>query len=388
MGDSANLVLSWRSVMMALVCLPIVLSVVLLTIKKTERTACRILALGLFFCVLAITPQIIGFAGFYHVWPGLTFFPFETTLWLGPLIYLHAHVLLLETKLAWRKWLILPGVCQSIYYIWAFLFLGDYKNKWDYTKRIHDPYINPIETILSIVSLATAIFFIWKMYIKYQKFVANTESIATEFEPIWLKRIIGITIATAVLYSLIEGLDLVFHFSYVDAFPFLVFIMLGFAWLSIESVFRLNQTFPKMTSQGTPKNSVDTESTSVNINKNGSGTHDTESIARAEKIEFAVRNNQWYLEPRFSLRDLAERLGTNEVYVSKSINQYLGSTFNDYINQYRVEHAKQLIISGKASLLNIALDSGFNSKATFNRVFKGIAKQTPSQFKGQKGLKS
>jgi transcriptional regulator GlxA family with amidase domain len=47
----------------------------------------------------------------------------------------------------------------------------------------------------------------------------------------------------------------------------------------------------------------------------------------------------------------------------------------------RVEHAKCLITEDSLSLLDVASAAGFNSKATFNRVFRDIAGQTPSQFK-------
>ena len=69
--------------------------------------------------------------------------------------------------------------------------------------------------------------------------------------------------------------------------------------------------------------------------------------------------------------------------LSEVINEGFGKNFNDFVNSYRVEAVKQMLQDGKQkqlSLLGIAYDCGFNSKATFNRVFKKIAQTSPTEF--------
>lgn len=135
--------------MMTMVCLPILISATLLFCKRVEQSPSRYLALFFFLAVVAVIPQIIGFAGFYQVWPGLTFFPFAIDLWLGPLFYLHAYRLIKGHGPKWQKLLLLPGVAQTTYYTWAFLFLGDYKQKWAFNDSFHEPYIVPVESLLA-----------------------------------------------------------------------------------------------------------------------------------------------------------------------------------------------------------------------------------------------
>ena len=108
----------------------------------------------------------------------------------------------------------------------------------------------------------------------------------------------------------------------------------------------------------------------------------------AKQIDSSLREKAWYLEPKLSLSQLAAKIGSNELYVSKAINQILKLSFNDYINQMRVKRAQTLMLESDKAMLSIALDSGFNSKATFNRVFKQMTRLTPSQYRKQKGLKS
>ncbi|MFM9911291.1 MAG: helix-turn-helix domain-containing protein, partial [Chitinophagaceae bacterium] len=70
-------------------------------------------------------------------------------------------------------------------------------------------------------------------------------------------------------------------------------------------------------------------------------------------------------------------------------NQAFGLSFNDYINQYRVEAVLEKLRNGeqkRQTLLSIAFDSGFNSKATFNRAFKKSMGVSPKEWLFKSGL--
>ncbi|HEY9490069.1 MAG TPA: helix-turn-helix domain-containing protein, partial [Chryseosolibacter sp.] len=91
-----------------------------------------------------------------------------------------------------------------------------------------------------------------------------------------------------------------------------------------------------------------------------------------------------YLNASLSLPDLADKLHIPPYLLSRIVNERLNVNFFDFINQYRVAHVKTLLHDPKynhLSLLGIALESGFNTKSAFNRVFKKITGQTPSDFK-------
>jgi AraC-like DNA-binding protein len=90
-----------------------------------------------------------------------------------------------------------------------------------------------------------------------------------------------------------------------------------------------------------------------------------------------------YLDPELSLIDLARRLRTNASVLSQVINVGIGKNFNDFVNQYRVDAFKRQAVdpaNSHLSLLGIALDCGFNSKATFNRAFKKLTGLSPREF--------
>ena len=89
-----------------------------------------------------------------------------------------------------------------------------------------------------------------------------------------------------------------------------------------------------------------------------------------------------YLEPELTLGELATQLRTNTSWLSKVINTGCGQNFNDFINEYRVREAERRLRDPQFrhyTLLAVALEAGFNSKSTLNRVFKKLRGVTPSE---------
>ena len=88
-----------------------------------------------------------------------------------------------------------------------------------------------------------------------------------------------------------------------------------------------------------------------------------------------------YLNPKLTLNELSQLLGMSFNNTSQLINQYENVNFYDFVNKYRVEEFIMRTKSNKKfSLLAHALDSGFNSKSSFNGIFKKFKSKTPSQY--------
>ena len=91
-----------------------------------------------------------------------------------------------------------------------------------------------------------------------------------------------------------------------------------------------------------------------------------------------------YLESRLTLPMLAQRLNLSTNILSQVINENLNQNFFEFVNQYRVEAVKQCLLDTRydhLTLLAIALECGFSSKSSFNRIFKEQTGETPSQYK-------
>ena len=106
-----------------------------------------------------------------------------------------------------------------------------------------------------------------------------------------------------------------------------------------------------------------------------------------EKLLALMVDEQPWLEPELTLAELAHRLRTNTSLLSHVINTGCGQNFNDFVNRYRVAEAERKLQDPRLahySLVGIALESGFNSKSTFNRVFKKLTGRTPGEVSSPK----
>lgn len=101
-----------------------------------------------------------------------------------------------------------------------------------------------------------------------------------------------------------------------------------------------------------------------------------------DKILLNVRTHQPFMEPTLSLSQYAESINEQSRKVSQAINHVFGSNFNDFMNYHRIELAKQkLCLQPTLTIQEIMYTTGFNSKATFNKVFKNMTSKSPTQFR-------
>ncbi|MEM6722962.1 MAG: helix-turn-helix domain-containing protein [Bacteroidota bacterium] len=93
-----------------------------------------------------------------------------------------------------------------------------------------------------------------------------------------------------------------------------------------------------------------------------------------------------YLKPKVTLKEVSDALALPPQYLSQSISVCSQANFYDLVNGYRVEHLKRLMADAELehlTILALGLDSGFNSKASLNRVFKQVTGLTPSQYRSK-----
>lgn len=105
-----------------------------------------------------------------------------------------------------------------------------------------------------------------------------------------------------------------------------------------------------------------------------------------EGLELFIVQSKSYLNPRLTLNDCAKGIKSNEKYLSNYLNKVMNMNFNTYINNLRIEEAKALLLStdsDRYTIEAIAKMAGFNSKSSFNAVFKKHVGMTPSEFKSK-----
>lgn len=106
-----------------------------------------------------------------------------------------------------------------------------------------------------------------------------------------------------------------------------------------------------------------------------------------KKVILLFENEKIYLEPQLKIDVLAKQLNVSTHKVSQTINSKTNEPFYDFVNRYRVVHFKDLLSNPenrKYTILALSIESGFNSKASLNRIFREYVGQSPKQFqKGQ-----
>ena len=217
----------------------------LLLLPSRNRVANRILAALMIVAVLRLMPYVLGFAGFYDVYPWLSFAPFDLALAIGPLVYLYVRRVVTESlPPAWWMHLI-PAAVDLAYTLWAFSLPLDQKLVWN--DKVHVAWIDPIETAGAIVSLGVYLFAAFAFISRYRAWLTDNVSDREEHRQAWITTFLC---AMALWLAVVVGFDtvdrVVGHLSYRGRFPqYLVFaaIVMG---LGLEAWRHANRVFPMM----------------------------------------------------------------------------------------------------------------------------------------------
>lgn len=101
----------------------------------------------------------------------------------------------------------------------------------------------------------------------------------------------------------------------------------------------------------------------------------------ATRLEKMMAEDHLYLDPSLSLQKLSRRLSVSANLLSQTLNQIIGESFFDHVNRWRVRAAEPRIAAGQETVLEIALDVGFNSRSTFYAAFRKVTGQTPRDYR-------
>ena len=115
-----------------------------------------------------------------------------------------------------------------------------------------------------------------------------------------------------------------------------------------------------------------------------SGLTETKMQEILDHLSEIIERDKPHLKSSLSLADLSTMLGISTHNLSEVINTKMNKSFYDFINYYRVEEVKKMLKDEKYnqySILSVAFEAEFNSKSSFNNIFKKITGLTPSEFR-------
>lgn len=366
---------------------------------QTENKSNYWLSLFIFLCSLFIAPWMLGFAGWYDNQPYRDFMfymPFQHLFFIGPLIYFYTQSLLNPSfRLTKNNFLhLVPGILYVLYslIIWIYdqIILRDYYFYEDGMDKDFEEWYQKLGLLSMIIYFILSI----RYYNIYKKLMFQVVSYADSILFKWIKNYL---IAFLVMLILPILFDIIGYFypdikSYQGSWWFYLFFSIVMYYIAITGYSNpTNATIPFKVSlfDKNPILLINTTTSDVDESIIDIEHETFEVINSAEtehwksKIETLIQEEKLYQNPELTLADLAKKLETNASVISKTINQGFQMNFNDCINNYRIEAVKKCFANGehkKTTLLGIAYDCGFNSKATFNRAFKKNTGKTPKEF--------
>lgn len=331
-----------------------------------QRRANRWVAALLVVMALKLTPYAIGYAGFYDAYPWLSFAPLDHGLAFGPLLWLHVQQRTRERLPSRWAWHLLPAALALVYFSLCFAQPLAWKDRWNDT--VHAPFVDPALTWLGLASLTTYLALAWRRHREFQAWLGQHVSNADEHR---YSSLAGTLVALGLLLAIslpYEAATAVWRLNYLDRFGlYLALTLLVFA-LGLEAWRHAGQRHPLQ------PDAVAVEAPTPRAPPDWA----TQGAAWRARTEA----EGWFCDPELSLDGLARRLGTNTSYLSRAFNEGLGQGFADVIGGLRVGWVQQRLAAGASDeLLDLALQAGFSSKTSFNRVFKARTGMTPSAWR-------
>ena len=355
---------------------------VLLVQKKSKSVHDKILIywllyLGIYIGIYSLTSRQL-FTGF----PLLSASFISLLMLHGPFLYLYIHALINnESKFNINSFLhFAPFIFFNFYLIAVSFFPETSGNiRLDHVEsEIGAPWL--FNFFLILTALSGPVYFILSinLFKKLDINIFNNFSTIENINLDWLRKLVYTFAVVWTVLVAIATIHHVFHlFSWIFCADGLSLSISGF--IILIGYFGLKQ---KEIFSGYDKELFITEDTATKYE--GSGLKESDALQYAERLKNFMDVERPYLNPDLNLPQLAKDLDIPSHQLSQVINKNIGLNFFDFINSYRVEEIKAKIANpeyNKFSLLGIAFESGFNSKSAFNRVFKNLSGETPSQYK-------
>lgn len=351
----------------------------------------------LFLYAMYLVPYMLGYAGWYSDGSVITilsykiftvnilfFIPFMQVLLIGPVVYFYTKSLLnTDFKLSKKEYLhFVPAFLYALYSLVVFISDKLVLDEYYFYADGKDKDLANWYQIVGLLSMVYYLVLSLKYYFNYKKLLFEKVSYAESILFHWIRNFmlafLGILVLRVLFFILNpEWGNFGSQFWHYIAFSFV------FYYIAITGY---TNVVKQITLEGEKLKSVNVfqnEEYELVDNSNNPIEDQANHSVWKLKLTDLMTEKRLYENPRLTLSDVAIELQTTTKTISSIVNSGFNQNFNDFINNYRIEAVKQKIENDehkKATLLGIALDCGFNSKATFNRAFKKTTSLTPKDY--------
>ena len=370
---------------------------------KQESVSDKLLGTFLFLAALYVVPWMTGFAGWYDGFRGpfreiLFYTPFVHGLFIGPLLYLYVRSITnFQFRIQKIQWLhFMPGF---LYLLWCIIVVVVDKlivKEYYLMNGVNDPDFDGWYQFVQKLSILIYLFLSIRYYTQYKRFTFFEYSFIDTAGLGWLRNFLvafGLLTALPLVQELLNlipafnQLDYIGSWYYFFAFALVVYYIAINGYNAVHVPLRKLLFEPQLllqyqTQLQLPAPELLVQDAEFELLEEAQQP-DTYLQQWKEKVTASMQYDELYKDAELTLSQLAKKLSTNSSVLSKVVNQGFGLNFNDFVNEYRVKAVMELLKAGEQknqTLLGIAYDCGFNSKATFNRAFKKKTGLSPKEW--------
>jgi len=380
----------------------------LLLLRKgiiNETRSDKWLSLFLFLCILYIAPWMVGFAGWYDTQPYrdlLFYIPFQQLYFIGPVIFFYVQSLLNPSfRFGKKEWLhLLPGILYLLFSIVMVVTDKLVLKEYFFLANGADPDFDTWYQLTGLLSMLIYFFLSLRYYSLYKKLMVQVISYADIVMFKWVRNFL-IAFLLSILFRVSFSIaDLISSGTYISTWWYFLAFAIIFYYIAITGYANSIETKiafrPNLLSYrpalllnyqltDTFKEPDTEEAEVINIESVPAGSSQVAEEVKEwkQKLQQLMQQAKAFEDPELSLSHVAKQLQSNPSFISRMVNQGFGINFNDFVNQFRIEAIKEMLEKGehkKQTLLAIAFECGFNSKATFNRAFKKATGYSPKEW--------
>ncbi len=364
----------------------------LMITKKGRQISDIVLAIWLFLIALQLLSSLLSLKFERFTFPELIMLkliPFT----YGPFVYIYAKMLVLEKPVFRIKYFVhfLPFIVTTL------LFMI-FASKEVIMAEVRASFLG-IETssyhnIYSMLIIGSIIFYVIQVLYLLRVHDNNVynyfsfDSHKTNLR--WLKTM-ALIFALAYLLAVTSRLfsiflDITNPVFRPDIFPIIGLTLFAYAisffGFNQEAIF-VSQSFIRL-QRRKDRLAAGDEEIKPHIRYERSGLKEEEALQYIDRIRAYMEREKPFLNGSFTIEIMSRELSIPKHYITQVLNEKLNKNFYTYVNEYRVGEVKQKLSDKKnenLTLLALAYDSGFNSKSSFNTIFKKMTGHTPSEYK-------
>lgn len=345
---------------------------------KKKKASDLILSVFLVITGIRCTAYMIGFMGWYDDFQNtkINYLLIDMSLILGPLVYFYVKSIT-NPDFKFRKkdlWHATPWLLYAVLQLFIYIYDSQQPGFDDVQNGVLFSKINFTigfyMMILGIISRSVYFFYAAKTFYEFRSKIRQFFSNTYKVELNWLRNFLVVYLALFILrIGFIFTNQFLYQMNWTQNWWWYLIASMVLVYLGMMGIFA---DLGKLS-----------ELEFVEPKESEQEDKSEELFPLKEKVKDYMDEEKVFLNPDLTLTELSKMLEIPTNQLSKVINAGFGKNFNDFINTYRVEEVKNALSDpaySHFSVLGIAFECGFNSKATFNRVFKRVTGHSPTEY--------